>query len=133
MKKLSKKQEVTVETYQCVSWLLLDACWMFNFKILCFTLVVPTVFTGFILIIGVKAFSLKMANLGILGWSLMNIFWMSSELLETPWLLYIAYGFFSLGVALVGYTTYTRKDIRLKVSTRLGALRALFHVKDHSI
>ena len=124
MKKLTKPQEEKFELMNSVSWLCLDACWMFSLKPLCFTLIFPTVITGLILFVGVKTISLKLANLGILSWSVMNIFWMCSEFFEMKSLLYLAYGCFFLGSALISYVVATNPKIKKDLIKRVSALRS---------
>ena len=124
MKYLSKKQEEKVELINCASWLCLDAGWMFGLQILCYGLIIPTLITGFILILGVKGLSLKLANGGIFLWSMMNILWMGSEFLEMDSLLYVAYGCFFIGSGLVLGVLLLRPDIKKPLIKRLGVIRS---------
>lgn len=125
MKALTKIQEEKVEIFNSVSWLCLDACWMFSLKPLCYTMMIPTVLSGLLLFIGVKALSLKLANLGILSWSLMNIFWMCSEFLENKDLMWFAYGFFALGAGLILFVITNSPKTKQVLVKRIAAIRNL--------
>lgn len=123
MKTLTKKQEDRVELFNSVSWLCMDACWMFSLKFLCYTFIVPTVITGLLLFFFVKGVSIKIANLGILSWSLMNIFWMCSEFFENKNFLFVAYGFFFLGSGMIAYSVFSNPKMKKGLVKRVSAFR----------
>ena len=124
MKTLTKKQEARVELFNSVSWLCMDACWMFSIKFLCYTFIVPTVITGLLLFIFVKGLTIKMANLGILSWSLMNIFWMCSEFFEESRLMNVAYACFFIGSGLIAYSVLSNPQLKRGLFKRMGAFRS---------
>lgn len=74
------------------SWLFKDVFWCLKWKWLATFMISPTLFlTIYILFIEKEN---RDANITLLSWVLMNIFWMSHELHNTPiWLVYIPISF----------------------------------------
>ena len=86
---MGKLESNKIQTIHFTSWLLKDIFWCLKLKWMATFMIVPTlVLTIYILITEKEN---RDANITLLSWVLMNVFWMSHELHNLPmWGVYIS-------------------------------------------
>jgi hypothetical protein len=83
-----------IQVVHFTSWLFKDVFWCLKWKLLATFMIIPTLFLTIYILVTEK--ENRDANITLLSWVLMNIFWMSHELHNTPmWGVYIS---ISIGV-----------------------------------
>lgn len=87
------------ETLGTIFWLLVDFCWLMEFKVLLLITAVPTIiFISFVLFRYSGRFSDFAANCAMLGWALMSVLWALDDLWQIPTALTLAKYFVSFSL-----------------------------------
>lgn len=113
-KSFTQKKQSYWEITNSLSWLFLDACWMFDYEILSYVFILPTIISGIILAVKVGDINVRLTNWGVFSWSLMNVCWMCADYWKSAALLTFAKGLFPLGLVLIAialYRSQNKKDI----------------------
>jgi hypothetical protein len=100
-----------LDTVNSISWLMMDACWMFEASTLYFMMIVPTVLSGLFLCYIERNRSLTMINIAIFNWICMNISWMFSDTFNDPAYLIMAKIFFIFGILFILFAVLTSKNV----------------------
>ncbi|MBL7714123.1 MAG: hypothetical protein JNL01_01570 [Bdellovibrionales bacterium] len=101
-----------LDTVNSLSWFLMDGFWMLGVPKLGYFFILPTIVTGFLLLLVEKRPAITLINVAIFFWILMNTFWMLSETLQNPTLLLVARISFGLGVSAILVAAFVSKDLR---------------------
>jgi hypothetical protein len=102
----SKFSRFHLENFHVLLWLIKDACWMLNFRIMGTVMVVPTLSFAFYFVLKSKHdFFQKISSLAVFSWILANAWWMLSEFYFEP-LKHWALLPFSMGISLMCYYVY---------------------------
>jgi hypothetical protein len=93
-----------IDTINSISWLVMDALWMFNLPKVGLLFGIPALLTGIILFYRERNQASNWINLATICWITMNIFWMLSDTFPSPDanFLLASKGALALGIIFVG-------------------------------
>ena len=82
---------VFYETLGTIFWLLTDFFYIWELKVPLLLVAIPTIcFLSLVLFKYSENFSALLANLAMLGWALMSVFWALEDLWQMPYMLTLA-------------------------------------------
>jgi len=114
-------RSIVVETIGSVSWLAMDAAWLFAWNTLAAGLAVPCVVANLLLFRYTKTSKAGMAvTASMNGWLLMNVAWMLGDVWEKPNLLVAAKVFCALATFLL-FVAFSTSKWRLEAAVVLFA------------
>jgi hypothetical protein len=100
-----------LDTLNSVSWFFMDAFWMLGFAAGAYTLILPTVLSGLLLLYVEKRRSVTFINLAINCWIWMNVFWMIGDLAGARTALLASRVLFALGLVSIGLALATSRSL----------------------
>ena len=129
-REFNQKKQTYFEITNTVSWLLMDACWMFEYSYLSYLFIIPTVLSALVLCLKVPNLSVRLANIGLLFWVVMNVLWMISDYQSNDQLLIIAKSLLPVGLIIILIALY-RSQNKKEVLNSFRRFNKLFNKRDN--
>jgi hypothetical protein len=94
-----------IENVNTITWFLMDAFWMMEWSVIAHVMAVPVIVTGFLIVaISERVAHTVLAHISLNCWILMNVFWMSGDLMGVRSLVLIAKILFFTGLCMLFFS-----------------------------
>jgi hypothetical protein len=126
----NQKKQSYFEITNSISWLLMDACWMFEYIWASYFFILPTIISAIVLCVKVPSPSVRLANTGLLFWVVLNVLWMIADYTSNSQLLSVAKVLFPVGLLIILFALF-RSQNKKEILNSFRRFHKMFNKKDN--